>query len=84
MAILCQKTPLLRIIIIIFKYIYIIEIFDFLFTSFELTTSLLLLFNYLTFFNYNFSCQPFVGAFSGRIGLPPAVTGWAASCDGGP
>ena len=25
-----------------------------------------------------------VGAFSGRIGLPPAVTGWAASCDGGP
>ena len=24
------------------------------------------------------------GAFSGRIGLPPAVTGWAASCDGGP
>ena len=26
----------------------------------------------------------FVGAFSGRIGLPLAVTGWAASCDGGP
>ena len=25
-----------------------------------------------------------VGAFSDRIGLPPAVTGWAASCDGGP
>ena len=25
-----------------------------------------------------------VGAFSGRIGLPPAVMGWAASCDGGP
>ena len=25
-----------------------------------------------------------VGAFSGWIGLPPAVTGWAASCDGGP
>ena len=25
-----------------------------------------------------------VGAFSVRIGLPPAVTGWAASCDGGP
>ena len=25
-----------------------------------------------------------VGAFSGRIGLPPAVTGWAASYDGGP
>ena len=25
-----------------------------------------------------------VGAFSGRIGLTPAVTGWAASCDGGP
>ena len=25
-----------------------------------------------------------VGAFSGRIGLPPAVMGWAASCDDGP
>ena len=25
-----------------------------------------------------------VGAFSGRIGLPPAVTGWAASCGDGP
>ena len=25
-----------------------------------------------------------VGAFSDRIGLPLAVTGWAASCDGGP
>ena len=25
-----------------------------------------------------------VGAFSGRIGLPPAVTGWAASHDDGP
>ena len=25
-----------------------------------------------------------VGAFSDRIGLPPAVTGWAVSCDGGP
>ena len=25
-----------------------------------------------------------MGAFSDRIGLPPAVTGWAASCDGGP
>ena len=25
-----------------------------------------------------------VGAFSGRIGLPPVVMGWAASCDGGP
>ena len=25
-----------------------------------------------------------VGAFSGRIRLPPAVMGWAASCDGGP
>ena len=25
-----------------------------------------------------------VRAFSDRIGLPPAVTGWAASCDGGP
>ena len=25
-----------------------------------------------------------VGAFSGRIGLPPAVTGWAASRDDGP
>ena len=24
-----------------------------------------------------------VGAFSGRIGLPPAVMGWAASCDDG-
>ena len=24
------------------------------------------------------------GAFSGRIGLPPAVMGWAASCDDGP
>ena len=24
------------------------------------------------------------GAFSDRIGLPPAVTGLAASCDGGP
>ena len=26
----------------------------------------------------------FVGAFSSRIGLPPAVMGWAASCDDGP
>ena len=26
----------------------------------------------------------FVGAFSGRIGLPPTVMGWAASCDDGP
>ena len=26
----------------------------------------------------------FVGAFSVRIELPPAVPGWAASCDGGP
>ena len=26
----------------------------------------------------------FVGAFSGRIGLPPAVMGWAASRDDGP
>ena len=26
----------------------------------------------------------YVGAFSGRIGLPPAVTGWAASCGDGP
>ena len=25
-----------------------------------------------------------VGAFSVRIGLPPAVMGWAASCDDGP
>ena len=25
-----------------------------------------------------------VGAFSGRIGLSPAVIGWAASCDDGP
>ena len=25
-----------------------------------------------------------VGAFSGKIGLPPAVTGWAASCGDGP
>ena len=25
-----------------------------------------------------------VGAFSDRIGLPPAITGWAASYDGGP
>ena len=25
-----------------------------------------------------------VGAFFGRIGLPPAVMGWAASCDDGP
>ena len=25
-----------------------------------------------------------VGAFSGRIGLPPAVMGWAASCGDGP
>ena len=25
-----------------------------------------------------------VGAFSGRIGLPPAIMGWTASCDGGP
>ena len=25
-----------------------------------------------------------VGAFSGRIGLPPAVMGWATSCDDGP
>ena len=25
-----------------------------------------------------------VGAFSGRIGLPPAVMGWAASCDDRP
>ena len=25
-----------------------------------------------------------VGAFSGRIGLPPAVMGWAASCYDGP
>ena len=25
-----------------------------------------------------------VGAFSGRIGLPPAVMGWAASCNDGP
>ena len=25
-----------------------------------------------------------VGAFSCRIGLPPAVMGWAASCDDGP
>ena len=30
------------------------------------------------------SLEPVVGAFSDRIGLPPAVTGWAASCDGGP
>ena len=27
---------------------------------------------------------PPVGAFFDRIGLPPAVMGWAASCDGGP
>ena len=27
---------------------------------------------------------PIVGAFSGRIGLPPTVMGWAASCDDGP
>ena len=25
-----------------------------------------------------------VGAFSGRTGLPPTVTGWAASCGDGP
>ena len=25
-----------------------------------------------------------VGAFCGGIGLPPAVMGWAASCDDGP
>ena len=25
-----------------------------------------------------------MGAFSGRIGLPPAAMGWAASCDDGP
>ena len=25
-----------------------------------------------------------VGAFSDRIGLPPAVTGWAVSCGDGP
>ena len=25
-----------------------------------------------------------VGAFSGRIGLPPAIMGWADSCDDGP
>ena len=25
-----------------------------------------------------------VGAFSGRIGLPPAVMGWATSCDDRP
>ena len=25
-----------------------------------------------------------VGAFFGRIGLPPAIMGWAASCDDGP
>ena len=25
-----------------------------------------------------------VGAFSGRIGLPPTVTSWVASYDGGP
>ena len=25
-----------------------------------------------------------VGAFFGRIGLPPVVMGWAASCDDGP
>ena len=24
------------------------------------------------------------GPFSGRIGLPPAIMGWAASCDDGP
>ena len=31
--------------------------------------------------NHSEAC---VGAFSGRIGLPPAVMGWAASCDDGP
>ena len=30
------------------------------------------------------ACVNTVGAFSGRIGLPPAVMGWAASWDDGP
>ena len=30
------------------------------------------------------SCLIAVGAFFGRIGLPPAVMGWAASRDNGP
>ena len=28
--------------------------------------------------------NPFVGAFFGRIGLPPAVMGWVASCNDRP
>ena len=34
--------------------------------------------------NWCYNLQHLVGAFSVRIGLPPAVPGWAASCDGGP
>ena len=33
---------------------------------------------------FHHMCLVGVGAFSVRIGLPPAVPGWAASCDGGP
>ena len=39
--------------------------------------------NFHSFFFFLFFLL-IVGAFSDKIGLPPAVTGWAASCDGGP
>ena len=43
--------------------------------------------SFLQYFNFVVEFQKhklvLVGAFSGRIGLPPAVMGWAASCDSG-
>ena len=40
--------------------------------------------NYNMITNTHICNKPFVRAFSGRIGLPPAVMGWAVSCDDGP
>ena len=34
--------------------------------------------------NFEYKSVTFVGAFFGGTGLPPAVMGWAASCDDRP